>query len=166
MAWIRTRLLWSGCGVLFVVTPLLLLGSAQAQGTAAGSTGRAISPARAQATLSSPAGLWRASSGRLYQWVAISGGYEARFVHAYTLKNSCPVRSGDAASRFYNLRDDLYRALNQVWRGVCVRYRCGRCTTHWEAAGRVKIIVSGERMTVSCANRPEQACSAYTRVGD
>jgi hypothetical protein len=126
--------------VLLVVASLVLLGSAQAQRTAAGSTGRAISPARAQAAPSSPAGIWRASSGRLYRWVAISGGFEARFENAYTLKNSCPVRSGDVAGRFYSLRDDLYRALNQIRRGVCVRYRCGCCTTHWDAAGIVKIV--------------------------
>lgn len=150
--------------MVLVAAFLVLLGSAQAQRTAAGPGGKAIPPARAQAARS-PVGLWRASSGRLYRWVAISVGFEEQFASTHTLKNSCTVRAGDAASRFYSTENDLYRAVDQVWRGVCVRRWCGRCTKHWEAAGMVKIAVSGDRMTVSCENKPEQVCETYTRAG-
>ncbi len=148
----RTRFFWGGVAVVFVAGAVVLLGSAQAQRAA---------PSAASST---SVGLWRVSTGTVYRWVAITGGYEEEFAGSHTLAQSCPAYAGDTVGRFYRTGGDLYRAVREVWRGVCVRWRCGRCTRHLEPVGVVRIVVVGGLMTVSCPNKPGQVCETYTRV--
>jgi hypothetical protein len=148
---LRTHFFWA-LAIVLIAGSVVLLGSAQA---------RREMPAAASST---PVGLWRVSTGTVYRWVAITGGYEEEFASSHTLGQSCPAYAGDTVGRFYATGGDLYRAVRQVWRGVCVRWRCGRCTRHLEPVGVVRIVVAGDRMTVSCPNKPGQVCETYTRV--
>jgi hypothetical protein len=151
---LRTRFFWGGVAVVFIAAAVALLGSAQAR------------QVTASAATSTPVGLWRVSTGTVYRWVAITGGYQEQFERPHTLANSCPAYAGDTVGRFYATGDELYRAVRQVWRGVCVRWRCGRCTRHLEPGGIVRIVVAGDRLTVSCPNTPGQVCETYTRAHD
>ena len=112
--------------------------------------------ATASAATSTPVGLWRVSTGTVYRWVAITGGYQEQFESRHTLANRCPAYADDTVGRFYATGDELYRAVRQVWRGVCVRWRCGRCTRHLEPGGMVRIVVAGDRMKIGRASCRER----------
>ena len=142
----RARFLLAGGVAAFTAAAVVLLGGA------------------AGAAPSTPVGLWRISTGTVFRWVAVPGGYEERFTGSHTLAQSCPAYAGDTVARFYRIRGDRYRAVRQEWRGVCVRWHCGRCTQVPQPAGTVRIVVAGDRMTVSCANRPGQVCETYARL--
>jgi hypothetical protein len=115
---------------------------------------------------SSPVGLWREGS-RLYRWVAIPKGFEARSMTPHKLGNGCLVRSKDSVEHYYPKGNNLYRVAYRYWysrRGG--PGKAGKnCTKRWKATeATVRIIVTPTRMTVSCDNKLGKICVAYKRV--
>jgi hypothetical protein len=115
---------------------------------------------------SSPVGLWRLGS-RLYRWVAMPKGFEARSVTPHKLGNGCLVRRNDSVEHYYTKSNNLFRVAYRYWYpGRGGPGKSGKnCTKRWKATeATVKIIVAPTKMTVSCDNKLGKTCAAYKRV--
>lgn len=113
-------------------------------------------------------GLWRIQGkAAVVRWVAISGGYEERTTAPFRGSGTgCVAVAGEALARFIWDRvkgSKTYRAIVRYWARTPPEETC---TRSWkEEDGAVRIERVGNRLTVSCLEKPNHACPAtYTRV--